>query len=465
MSRPSLPVSVAPTGARRPRRLPRVLFPALIAAFAAACHPAGGSDPLSGAATADSTLIRRDIAVLAADAWEGRGTGTAGNDSAAAYVARRFAVLGLAPAVPATAPGCAGGTAAPSGDCAPSYLQPFTARVLQKQRAGERWEIPTQNVVGILPGTDPALRGEYVVVGAHFDHLGRDTLGALDPDAGAVIRNGADDNASGTAAVLELARLFRRQPAKRSIVFVAFSGEEYGLLGSQAFVERPPVPLAQVAAMVNFDMVGRLDREQLQVFGTGTAQEFPALLDSANVAPKLRLTATGDGFGRSDHASFYAKDLPVLHFFTGTHADYHRASDDAERINAAGEARVVDYAARVIRAIADRPARLTLVKTAPPTTAGGRSGGRGGYFGSIPDMAAGDGNGLRLTGVRPGSPADKAGVKAGDVIVEFGGKPVKDLYEYTDALGAFAPGDTTTVVVVRDGQRLTLSVVMGRRGG
>jgi hypothetical protein len=416
-----------------------------------ACRGAD-SAPIPGPAAADSSAIRRDIAWLADDRREGRGTGTAGDDSAAAYIARRFAALRLTPA---------------SGTCGRDlacWYQPYTARSLVLQRAGKRFELPTRNVVGIVRGTNPALANEFVIVGAHYDHLGRDTIGALDPDAGGVIRNGADDNASGTAAVLELARLFARQPAARPILFVAFSGEEMGLLGSAHFVAQPPVPIGQSLAMVNFDMVGRLDREQLQIFGTATATEFPALLDDTNTKYKFRLTANGDGFGRSDHSSFYGKDLPVLHFFSGTHGDYHRASDDVERINASGEARIVDFASDVIRALANRSSRLTFQKT-PERTASQPRAGRGAYLGSIPDMAAGDGTGLRLTGVRAGSPADLAGLKADDVIVEFGGMKVGDLYQYTDAIAAYAPGDTVKVVVLRAGQRVPVTVVLGRRGG
>ncbi len=427
-----------------PRTAP--LRAALLAAgtLAAACRPTPSE--LAGPPAADSTRIRRDVAWLADDAREGRGTGTAGNDSAAAYVARRFAALGLRPA----------------GDS--GYRQPFIARAVARQHAGQRWELPTANVVARLDGTDPALRDQVVIVGAHLDHLGRDTAGALDPEAKDAIRNGADDNASGTAAVLELARLFARQPARRTIVFVAFSGEELGLLGSAWFADHLPVPREQVVAMANFDMVGRLANDALQVYGVATAAELPAIVDSANVAPRFRLTATGDGFGSSDHASFYAKNLPVLHFFSGTHADYHRASDDAERINAGGEARIVDYAARVIRTIADRDARLTFQR-APEKPQPSVSAGLGAYFGSIPDMAAGDGTGLRLSGVRPGSPADKAGIRADDVVIAFGGKPVTDLYSYTNALGAFKPGAGVAVTIRRAGRVLVVPVVLGRRGG
>ncbi len=391
----------------------------------------------------DSLALRRDIDSLASVRLGGRLTGTPGNDSAAAYIARRYARLGLRAA-------------------APMYLQHFVAR--PTSHMGPAPALPTQNVFAILPGRDPALAGEYVVIGAHFDHLGTSTEGALDPDVRAV-RRGADDNASGTAAVMELARLLAANPPRRSIIFANFSGEEQGILGSAYFVEHMPVPIDSVDAMLNFDMVGRLKNDKLIVYGVATATELPSLLDDANRAAPLAITAQGDGFGPSDHSAFYAKDIPVLHFFTDLHDDYHRASDLPEKINGAGEARVVALAERVARAIADRPSRLTYVRVAAKTPATTRDGGGSDvYLGSIPDMASGDTPGLRLTGVRAGSPADAAGMKAGDVIVEFGGKPVKDLYEYSDALYAHKPGDVVGVVVMRGGQRLTLEVKLGKRG-
>jgi acetylornithine deacetylase/succinyl-diaminopimelate desuccinylase-like protein len=213
---------------------------------------------------ADPRAILADIEYLASDRLEGRGTGTAGNDSAAAHIARRFASLGLR-------------------RLDSSYEQHFVARPLAAHNESPR-SLPTQNVFALLPGADPALRGQLVVVGAHFDHLGRSTEGALDHDRKNVIRRGADDNASGTAAVLELARLFAASPTKRSLLFVTFSGEELGLLGSEYFVTHSPLPLDSAVAMVNFDMVGRLRDDKLIVYGVATATELPALVDSANVA-------------------------------------------------------------------------------------------------------------------------------------------------------------------------------------
>jgi hypothetical protein len=427
---------------------------------AQACASVGSGSTSARARTADyadANSIRSDVAFLASDQLEGRRTGSAGNDSAAAFIARRFASLGLQP-------------------LEPSYLQHFVARPLPMHGLAAE-SLPTENVVAMLPGRDPSVRGEYVVIGAHFDHLGHSTEGALDPDQKYAVRKGADDNASGTAAVLELARLFAASPTRRSLVFVTFTGEELGLLGSEYYVEHSPLPLDSAVAMINFDMVGRLRDDKLIVYGVATARELPAILDSANASraegdgsdgPRspwqtpLRLTALGDGFGPSDHSSFYARNIPVLHFFTDLHDDYHRASDVASKINAPGEAHVVDVAARVVRAIADRPERLTFARTASPRASIARQGSDV-YLGSVPDMSAGDGAGLRLTGVRAGSPAEQAGLAAGDVVVEFGGRAVTNLYDYSDALYSHHPGDVVSVTVLRKGERKQFSVKLGRR--
>ena len=423
-------------------------------ACASASRAASGATPASDHAEANA--LRSDIYYLASDKLEGRRTGTPGNDSAAAFIARRFASLRLEP-------------------LEPEYLQHFVARPIAAHGLAAE-ALPSENVVAMLPGRDSALRGEYVVVGAHFDHLGRSTEGALDPDAKNAVRKGADDNASGTAAVLELARLFAAAPARRSLIFVAFSGEELGLLGSEYFVEHSPLQLDSAVAMINFDMVGRLRDDKLIVYGVATARELPAILDSANAATAdgdgtgapapwhepLRLTALGDGFGPSDHSSFYARNIPVLHFFTDLHDDYHRASDVASKINASGEAHVVDVAERVIRAIADRPQRLTFVRNASPAPTMAREVSNV-YLGSIPDMSASDGKGLRLTGVRAGSPADQAGLAAGDLVVEFGGRPVTNLYDYSDALYSHQPGDMVSMVVLRKGERKQFTVKLGKR--
>jgi hypothetical protein len=408
-------------------------------------RPPGSHDVLTGPAGADSSTVRRDITYLASDALEGRGTGTPGNDSAAAYLARRYQGLGLRP-----------------------LTQRFTARSEALAHAGQPFEFPAQNVVVEIAGTDPRLAGQWVVVGAHYDHLGRSSEGALDPERVGEIHHGADDNASGTAAVLELARLFARHPARRGVIFVNFSGEELGLLGSEYFVAHPPIPLDSVQAMINFDMIGRLRQEKLIVYGIASAAPLKPLLDSLNAleTPPFALTAIGDGFGPSDQSSFYEHHVPVLHFFTDLHDDYHKVTDVASKVNAGGEAQVIDYAEHVVRELADRPDRLTFIGApAPSNPMASSQGDSKVYFGSVPDMAAGDAPGLRLTSVRPGSPADKAGLHGGDVIVAFDGQPVKDLYSYSAALYAHKPGDTVAIVVLRDGARLTLTATLGTRGG
>jgi hypothetical protein len=426
----------------------RFLAASTLVAAIGACSSAMNRSPSLGLAVADSAAIRSDIAYLASDKLEGRLTGTPGNDSAAAYIARRYQSLRLRPAYP-------------------GYLQKFVARSAAAVHSGDTVGHPTQNVVAILKGSDPKLAGQYIVIGAHFDHLGNQTQFSMDPEAKDAIRNGADDNASGTAAVLQLARMLSIAKPKRSVIFANFSGEEEGLLGSEYFVSNPPVPLDSIMAMINFDMVGRLKDQKLLVYGTGTATELAGLLDSATLkwTPTLKVQGSGDGFGSSDQSSFYAKNIPVLHFFTDIHDDYHRASDDVEKINAGGEATVIDLAYRVIRAIDERPSRLTFVKSAAPARLGPSSSGSQAYLGSVPNMSAGTVPGLKLSGVRAGSPAERGGLKADDIIVEFGGVPVTDLQSYSDALYSHKPGDIVKIVFLRDGKKLEANVTLGTRGG
>jgi hypothetical protein len=427
----------------------------------AACHSSPPPVAPDARSAPDTVAIRRDVEHLASDALEGRGTGTAGNDSAAAYIARRFESLRLA-----TLPsGCQDSNGALQARCGRKYFQPFIARSAAAAHAGLPSALPSQNVVALLRGSDPGLANEYVVIGAHFDHLGRSGASALDPDSTEAIRNGADDNASGTSAVMELARLLSRHAPRRSVIFVTFSGEELGLLGSQRFVEHAPVPTDRMVAMLNFDMVGRLRNDRLIVYGVETATEMRQVVDSSAAGTGLEIRGVGDGFGPSDHSSFYARGIPVLHFFTDLHEDYHRATDDAPKVSAAGIGRIATLAERIVRSIADRDARLTPVRTSRPAPVATSGRARDVYLGSIPDMSAPEIPGVRLTGVRGDSPADKAGLKAGDIIVEFDGKPVKDLYQYTEAMQARQPGDTVKIIVLREGTRVELTATLGRRGG
>ena len=431
-----------------PGRATPVLATLGLLALAGCSFARGGREPspdLEGGAS----RIAADVAVLASDAMEGRGTGTAGSDSAAAFIARRFAALGLAPL-----------------DGSSGFVLPFEAHAAAFAHAGESFAIRGRNVVAVVPGTDDALRGRYVVVGAHYDHLGRSPRSALDPQAQDAIRNGADDNASGTAVVLELARRLKAHPARRTVVLALFDAEELGLLGSRDFVERPVLPLDSIEAMVNLDMVGRLRDDRLIVFGTGTARELPAIADSANLpesAGALQLSKVPDGLGPSDHASFAGKGIPVLHLFTDVHEDYHRATDDAALLNAAGAARVAAFTERAVRRLADRDARLTRTPGLAVARPRSPSTGARPWLGSMPDMGAAV-RGVRLAGVSPGSPAAEAGLREGDVIVAFDGAEVTDLQSYSDLLYARKPGDSVEVTVTRGAERLTTKIVLRARG-
>jgi hypothetical protein len=318
------------------------------------------------------------------------------------------------------------------------------------------------NVVGALPGRDPALAGQAIVVGAHYDHLGRGGEGSLAPDQVGTVHPGADDNASGTAVVMGLARAFAAAGgAPRTLVFIAFAGEEMGLLGSGHYVRQPAVPLDRTVLMVNLDMVGRLREGKLYVSGVDSGAGLRALATAVTVGG-LDLQLRGDPYGPSDHTAFYAAGVPVVFLFTGAHADYHRPSDTWDRVNALGLVTVTAFAARLIAAVGAEPQPPAYVKIeAPPAPA--RGTGYGPYFGVIPEFGEGTQAGVRITGVRPGSPAEKAGVKAGDVIVGFAGVPVKTLEDLTFALRARRPGDRVEVRVLREGAERRLDAVLESR--
>ena len=352
-----------------------------------------------------------------------------------------------------------------------------------------RREVPAYNVVGVLEGSHPTLKNETIIIGAHYDHLGRGGQGSLAQKEGE-IHHGADDNASGTAGVLELARIFTtpRFRPKRTIVFMAFSGEEEGLLGSKHYVNNPLVPLANTVAMINMDMIGRMKDDKLVIGGVGTASEWREIISVANHELVLSVNATGkeppgkgmpivvaangqtvvtaektktlaltlqeDGYGPSDHSSFYSKQIPVLFFWTGTHADYHKPSDTFEKINYDDEARLLKLVGRIVRSIdgSDKRLTYTLAKSDPPRTGGFRV-----YLGTIPTYGESN-DGLLLDGVRENSPAAKAGLKAGDKIVKIGSREVKNVYDYTFALGELKAGQEYVIEVMRAGERLTFKI-------
>jgi hypothetical protein len=329
-----------------------------------------------------------------------------------------------------------------------------------------------RNVVGILPGSRPALDGEAVVIGAHYDHLGLGGQHSMNPNLAGQIHNGADDNASGTAAIIEIARAAaaNRTRFARTTVFVAFAGEELGLIGSAHYVTHPAVPLDQTVAMVNLDMVGR-PRGRIMVSGLETAPGVGADLDAAAARVpgiEVRRFQDGAGVGSSDDTTFLLKKIPSIGFFSGFHGDYHRPTDDWPLIDADGAARVASMAYELAARLAARGDRPAYVATAASTGHGkspgdaGSVGGYGPYFGSVPDFGESDG-GVKFAEVRENSPAAKAGLKAGDVMIGFDGKPIKTLFDFTYALREKKPGDEVEVKVMRGDQPLTVRVTLSTR--
>jgi Zn-dependent M28 family amino/carboxypeptidase len=368
---------------------------------------------------------------------------------------------------------------------------------------------PSANVIGILDGSDPTLKNEVIVIGAHYDHLGHGGEGSLAPREGE-IHHGADDNASGTAGMLELARLFSSQKLRprRTIVFMAFSGEEEGLLGSNYYVNHPIVPLANTVTMINMDMIGRMKDNKLIVGGVGTAPQWRQTLAAANAPERMRVAVapaspaettrpvstvgrevpgravpivTGsngrpvvtlsfekpfdlalneDGFGPSDHSSFYAKQIPVLFFWTGSHEDYHKPSDTADKINYADEVRILSLVTRIVYDIDTNDKRPVYAVAKSEST--GRAGGFRVYLGTIPNYAESN-DGLLLDGVRDESPAAKAGIKAGDKIVKLAGRDVRNVYDYTYALGEMKAGQEYEVELMRAGERIKVVITPAAR--
>lgn len=350
-----------------------------------------------------------------------------------------------------------------------------------------RRNAPAYNVAGILEGSDPVLKNEVIVIGAHYDHLGRGGEGSLAERAGE-IHHGADDNASGVAGVLELARIFSRESArpKRTLLFVAFSGEEEGLLGSNYFVTHAVLPGAETIAMINMDMIGRMKEKRLMIGGVGTAEEWRKWLVLANSVPdrkvlseavqasansvtanitiplpqRFTLTLNEDGYGPSDHSSFYAKKVPVLFFFTGTHDDYHKPSDTAEKINYEDEAQILLLVGGILRSIDGSAKRPTYTVAKSQTQ--GRSLGFRVYLGTIPNYAESN-DGLKLDGVREDSPAAQAGLKAGDRIVKMAGREIRNVYDYTYALGEMKAGQEYEVEIKRGTETHRLKITPAAR--
>jgi hypothetical protein len=325
----------------------------------------------------------------------------------------------------------------------------------------------TSNIVGYLEGTDPKLKEEVIVLGAHMDHLGYGGpgSGSLVPDA-REIHNGADDNASGSAALLELEQAFaaEQKSLKHSFVFIAFAGEEMGTLGSSYYVNHPFFPLANTIAMVNMDMVGRLEGKTLTTYGTGTSTRWGELLARHNRDSMFTLKLVADGVGPSDHSQFYGKDIPVLFFFTGTHNDYHKPSDDWDKINYEGEENIARYVYNIVKDLDAEATRPVFAKTATTSTMGtGDSRGFNVTLGIVPDYGGESKEGMKISTVRSGGAAEKAGLNAGDIIVMMAGKKVLNIYDYMALLGELKAGDEVEIEVMREGKSMKVKATMEKR--
>lgn len=390
------------------------------------------------AQTAISTdNIQKHVHFLASDKLKGRGTGTKEEQKAAKYLAKQFKKAGLQP----------------KGDNGGWYHQ-FTFKKSSDPHGNVAPDAPrvsSRNVAAYLDNGAP----HTIVIGAHYDHLG---LGhdrnSLEANSAGKIHNGADDNASGTAGVLELARYFANNGVKEqhNFLFLCFSGEELGLIGSKKYTETPTIDLSKVNFMINMDMIGRLNEEKrIMVGGVGTAPDFVPLINTL----KTGLTVKQDsaGIGPSDHTSFYHKNIPVLFFFTGQHADYHKPSDDVDKVNFAGVKEVLDYAARLIESLDSKP-KLAFQQTKSRQEDTPRFKVT---LGIMPDYTY-EGEGVHVDGVTDGKAAAKAGVQKGDVIIGLGEHPVKDMQGYMKALGAFKKGDNTNVKVKRGAETKELPV-------
>jgi hypothetical protein len=347
-------------------------------------------------------------------------------------------------------------------------LTPRSAVLAGWQAVGETSVVEkkatVKNVVGVLEGEGP-LADETIVVGAHYDHLGFGGSGSLAPWTHE-IHNGADDNASGTATLLDVARRLASGPNKprRRIVFIAFTGEERGLWGSARYTREPRFPLEKTIAMFNLDMVGRLTDDKLMVYGTGTAKEFDSLIERQAQEHGFKLTKDPSGYGPSDHDRFYAKKIPVLHLFTGTHSDYHRPSDDAEKLNITGMRRVAEILVDLVQATDASEQRPTYVEIRSVANLGpaGPEGDRP-SFGSMPAYPNPVPDGVLLEAVMPGSPAEKAGVKGGDILVKLGESKITILEDFESALRKHKPGDKVKATIRRGTELIELDVTLGRR--
>jgi hypothetical protein len=389
-----------------------------------------------GAAQGDEAgldLLRQDVETLSSEAFEGRGIGTKGLDLALEYLEGRFREVGLRPL----------------GE--DGYRQSFSGPD----------GTTLVNLIGALGDPDG---DRHVILGAHYDHLG---LGEPGEANHGKIHPGADDNASGIAVLLECAQWLREEEMARSVLFIAFTGEEKGLLGSAHYAGHPVLPLDQCTAMVNLDTVGRLFEGSLMILGAGTAQELSHVLQGVNYGFRFQLDMPEQDPGGSDQMSFVKRGVPAIQLFTGPHPDYHRPGDTADKIDCEGMSRIAGFVSETVLYLADRDEPLTYLppgveKASAQAAPASQGSSRRVSFGSIPDFNHA-GEGVLLSGVIPGSPAEKAGLREGDLIVEFAGVAIEDLRAFSDVLKGLSPGDEAEVVFERDGERQAATVTVVER--
>jgi acetylornithine deacetylase/succinyl-diaminopimelate desuccinylase-like protein len=378
--------------------------------------------------------MQQDIALLADASLAGRGLGTAQLDRAADHIAQQFRAAGLQP-----------------GGNNGSYFQEW-----QQQVETLDTRVAMKNVVAVLPGSDPRFTGQSLVVGAHYDHLGRGEYNGRREDRGS-IHPGADDNASGVAVMLELARSLGGKPLPRTLVFVAFTGEETGKSGSRHYVRHTDShPADNIIAMLNLDTVGRLGDRPLTLFGTGTADEWVHIFQGAGYVTGVQVRTVADDFGSSDQTAFIEAGIPAVQFFSGNHADFHRPGDTPEKLDYEGLNRVARVLNEAVRYLGERPGPLhSTLGEARSSIPASESPSRRVSFGTVPDFTY-SGTGVRLDDIRAGTPAEHAGLRKGDIITAVNASPVDGMRAYSDALQQLEPGDDIRVTFLRDGVEMTL---------
>jgi len=382
----------------------------------------------------DESDIKEHIKYLSSDQLEGRFPGTKGSELAISYISGNFKNYKLVPIQDNT------------------FLQFFDFSNLQKD------EFQVANVVGLIPGNKN--KDEYIVIGAHFDHLGYGGAHSGSLEMGSnEIHNGADDNASGVAGILELAHKLssNRDMLNRSIVFVAFNAEEQGIFGSKYFINNSPIPKDKIITMINLDMIGRLRNLSLNISGTGTSPFFNEILDKASSIHMLNIKKNPEGFGPSDHSSFYSNDIPVLSFFTGGHQDYHKPSDDWSKINFYGQKKVLSMIHDIVLLIDSKKIRPKFSEAGPKSAPATPRVKMNVTFGLMPSYTS-TAQGLGVDGVRSEGPAGRAGLKKGDLIIKINNIAIKDIYGYMDILQKLKPGESSEVIVLRNDKEITLNI-------